>query len=172
MADLIPIPQDESVQARFWAKVDVRGLDDCWHWQAGRGSVDKSGRAYGRFYCKERRKSRPASQVAWELHNRRPFPSGMNACHSCDNPSCVNPAHIWPGTQLENILDCISKGRTNYVYKTHCIYGHKLTVENPNAVRRRTRCLECGRKLKREWAARNRLAMKAAASDQKGLRNA
>jgi hypothetical protein len=43
----------------------------------------------------------------------RPLRRGYCACHSCDNPRCINPAHLWEGTQEENIADCVSKGRQN-----------------------------------------------------------
>jgi hypothetical protein len=45
----------------------------------------------------------------------RPLRKGYCACHSCDNPRCINPAHLWEGTQEENIADCVKKGRQNLV---------------------------------------------------------
>ena len=51
------------------------------------------------------------SRVAWEAHNAQPIPEGMVVCHSCDNPECFNPKHLWIGTQRENIHDAISKKR-------------------------------------------------------------
>jgi hypothetical protein len=56
-------------------------------------------------------KHRPATQIAWEIDNGKPFPAGMMACHTCDNPGCVNPFHIWPGTMSENIRAAVVKGR-------------------------------------------------------------
>lgn len=51
-----------------------------------------------------------AHRAAWELVNG-PIPVGLTILHSCDNPRCVNPAHLSVGTQRENIHDCLRKGR-------------------------------------------------------------
>ncbi len=83
----------------FWAKVDVRGPEDCWPWTA---SARKGG--YGRFW------SAPAPRYAWELVNG-PMPLDRLACHTCDNPPCCNPAHIWAGTPSENTRDAVKKQR-------------------------------------------------------------
>ena len=93
------------LEERFWAKVDKRGPEECWPWLG----ANDSKRGYGTTWDGGRR--RKATHVSWELHHGQPFPSGMAACHSCDNPPCVNPAHIWPGTQSDNLLDARRKGR-------------------------------------------------------------
>ena len=98
-----------AIEARFWAKVDKRGPDECWPWLA-----TLTTRGYGQFWFVTR--PRRAHIVAWELANGQPFPEGMVGCHRCDNPPCVNPAHIWPGTRSENLLDAARKGRVRNQY--------------------------------------------------------
>jgi hypothetical protein len=140
------------LEERFWAKVDRRGSDECWPWLA---SPDANG--YGRFHIKSRQ-SRPATQVAWEFANGRDFPSGMFACHRCDNPVCVNPAHIWPGTHGDNIRDAVAKGRMNAQRVTHCPKGHEYSPSNTLHAGSRRQCRECNRARWREWAAKRRAA--------------
>ena len=89
---------------RFWAKADMHGEDECWPWKGAR-----SGAGYGIIWVEGR--NRQASQIAWELANGIPFPDGLIACHTCDNPPCVNPAHIFPGTTADNRHDAVTKGR-------------------------------------------------------------
>ena len=92
-----------SLSDRFWEKVDKRGPDDCWEWIAG-----KSNGGYGVF-CTEEGTVGAHSQ-AWKLSNGI-IPEGDYVLHSCDNPGCCNNAHLFIGTQTENMQDCISKGR-------------------------------------------------------------
>jgi hypothetical protein len=90
---------------RFWSKVDRRGK--CWIWTASR---DPSG--YGFFRLNGR--MHKAHRVAWELtHGPLPQGQGHNVCvlHRCDTTSCVNPDHLWLGTQADNVKDMIEKGR-------------------------------------------------------------
>lgn len=95
----------------FWSKVNKDGstmshMDSpCWEWTAS-----KTGRGYGHFGIT--RKLFLAHRVAWTIANG-PIPLGLLACHHCDNPSCVNPAHLFLGTNLDNCQDKERKGRGN-----------------------------------------------------------
>lgn len=86
----------------FWPKV-TRG-DGCWVWTGGR---EKNG--YGRT-GRKKGKTRGAHRVSWELAHG-PIASGLYVLHRCDNPPCVRPSHLFLGTQAENRLDCVKKGR-------------------------------------------------------------
>ncbi len=88
---------------RFWTKYAESGIEDCWEWLAGRNR-----RGYGKF--KMRRKTRPAHRVAYEMHIG-PIPDGILVCHRCDNPGCVNPAHLFLGTAQDNMSDKVAKNR-------------------------------------------------------------
>jgi hypothetical protein len=88
--------------ARFWAKVQ-RG-EGCWEWQGA-----NNGKGYG---CFGKEGSRPyyAHRFSWELH-AGPIPDGLFVLHRCDNRRCVNPEHLFLGTQGDNMRDMIAKGR-------------------------------------------------------------
>ena len=81
--------------------VDKAG--DCWVWT---GALDKDG--YGIFSYLS--KTHRAAKVALKLDGR-PVPDGMYACHHCDNPACVRPDHLYPGTPTQNMADAISRNR-------------------------------------------------------------
>lgn len=94
--------------ARFWAKVDKRGADECWPWTAALG---KPPRHYGRF--RQPTGHEYAHRVAWRLTNG-PIPEGAKVLHGCDNPPCCNPGHLRLGSQTENNLDAVARGRYGY----------------------------------------------------------
>lgn len=81
----------------------VLKTDYCWIWKGGRNH-----QGYGRFYMNEI--YMPAHRASYILFNGS-ITEGKYICHTCDNPPCVNPGHLWEGTNSENQLDSVKKGR-------------------------------------------------------------
>lgn len=113
-----------SVEDRFWAKVDKRGIGECWPWTGSRSPL-----GYG--YITVRRKYTLAHRLAHELCVG-PIPPGLFVCHHCDNPPCCNPAHLFVGTSGDNIRDAAAKGR---MARGRDLPGTKLTEESVRAIR-------------------------------------
>jgi hypothetical protein len=139
----------DATRARFSDK-HITAESGCWEWQAGK---DKQG--YGRFAIRPRNMA--AHRASWLIH-KGALPSGLQVLHRCDNPSCVNPEHLFLGTPTDNMRDCAAKGRIvpgGHSAKTHCASGHEYTPETSyvNAAGFR-RCRVCQREAKRRaWLA-------------------
>lgn len=96
-------------QVRFWSKIDRSGGDDaCWNWQ---GAVKKdSGHGITARHGRNRKgDTKLAHRIAYTLLVCDP--GWLACCHRCDNPRCCNPAHIFLGTQADNMADMHRKGR-------------------------------------------------------------
>ena len=111
------------VEERFWSFVARGALDDCWEWQGG-------GEGYGRFWVDGRNLG--SHRFSWELANG-PVPKGLLVCHTCDNPPCVNPAHLFLGTSTDNNRDRAAKGRSAVNRPPHT----KLSTEDVGKIRER-----------------------------------
>lgn len=95
----------ESLKKRFWAKVLIGTKDECWPWIAKAAHPF----GYGRMTA-GRGVHLKAHRVSYTLANGE-IPQGLGVLHKCDNPKCINPDHLFLGTQQDNMKDCISKGR-------------------------------------------------------------
>lgn len=91
------------IEQRFVSKYIINEVTECWEWQA---SVNNIG--YG--FIRDGKKMRTAHRVSHELYIGE-IPEGSVVCHSCDNPKCVNPDHLWTGSMKDNHTDMVSKGR-------------------------------------------------------------
>lgn len=102
-------PRSTNPLARFWNKVSIPDHGDkCWEWTQG---ITKQG--YGRFWINGRQES--AHRFSWRS-TRGYIPDGLLVCHSCDNPRCVNPYHLFLGNHQINYRDAMSKGRINFAF--------------------------------------------------------
>jgi len=114
----IPITKD-NIEERFWEKVDKTDIYGCWLWN---GCIKETG--HGRFVTLE--KLDYAHRFSWELHYGK-IPKGKWVLHKCDNGKCVNPDHLFLGTNIDNIIDMNKKHRGR----------NKLNVEQVREIRRK-----------------------------------
>jgi hypothetical protein len=145
-------------EAEFWSFVDRRSADACWHW-TGR----KTTRGYGQIQ----------GEGSWTGAHRRAYsltkgeiPDGHYVCHTCDNPPCCNPAHLFIGTPQDNVDDMIAKGRARLVGRprenpTHCPNGHPLDEANtgqwgPHGYRK---CRPCNRAASQRYRERRKASV-------------
>lgn len=149
-----------SFAERFWAKVDRSGpvpaarsdLGPCWLWTAAK---DHGG--YGKFFVEKiNGKARlvQAYRIAYQLEVG-PIPDDMAVDHLCRTPACVNPAHLEPVTQRENLW----RGNVPDIYNwraTHCPQGHPYDNDNTYWYGNNRKCRKCRIEAGRRSRARKR----------------
>ena len=142
-------------QSSFWSNVSKGENDGCWKWE-GAFFGETEGGAYGSFQVpiRNRTKSRGAHRVSWALANCRWPKTSEHVCHRCDNPACVNPAHLFLGSRTVNMQDMWTKGRNGgtareYAERSHCKNGHPFSgrnlIERQKNGRTVRACRECAR---------------------------
>jgi hypothetical protein len=123
----------------------------CWNWK---GSRLRGSHPYGQtFYQGKHILVHRLSAHLWlsmDLTDKR------LVLHSCDNPTCFNPKHLFIGTQLENVADMLSKRGHYQSNKTHCANGHPYDLENTGIIHRRDgtaerHCRICHQAALRRW---------------------
>lgn len=119
-----------SLLDRLLNKVVINDLTDCWEYQGGKNNI-----GYGMI--RDEDKMRTAHRVSYEEHNNVKIPKYMCVCHTCDNPICVNPKHLWLGTMMDNINDMIQKGRQK------CFGGTGMKGKKQP----KTLCVNCNREI-------------------------
>lgn len=132
----------EKTLRRFWDKTEQRPTG-CIEWTGATGF-----KGYGRF--KVNGKLVLPHRFIMEVINETTYPKNIDVRHRCDNPPCVNPAHLQPGTRSENAMDCVTRGRHKASQlmkaRTQCKNGHEFTEENTYVNKNGHRdCRACGR---------------------------
>ena len=104
------IENKSNVYQRLIRHMEINKTTGCWEWQGSKRN------GYGRMTIGSRtdgtRKSVSTHRLSYELHYGE-IPQGMEICHKCDNPCCINPDHLFVGTRQDNIDDRERKGRNN-----------------------------------------------------------
>jgi len=121
----------EQREAAFWHKVKKRNANECWEWLAY-----KDQKGYGIFYTGK--KNEHAHRFALELKLGRKLIKGEHSLHHCDNPGCVNPLHLFSGTNSDNVKDKMDKGRHKVGSGENAVKGehhHKAKLKNEDIIK-------------------------------------
>ena len=98
-------PKPRPLSERLFSRVSKQP-SGCWDFTGSRNR-----RGYGSIYSHDHRKHIRAHRASWYLSHGE-VPPGVLVCHKCDNPSCVNPEHLFLGTRRDNVRDMLEKGRS------------------------------------------------------------
>lgn len=118
--------RDPKLIQRFKSKFIEGEANECWLWRAS-----TAGKGYGQIKLTGERKQAYAHVLAYELAHG-PVPDGMEVCHHCDTPRCVNPSHLFAGTRKDNLVDMARKGRSTWGERNR---QHRLTAEQVLRIR-------------------------------------
>ena len=106
-----PGPEPRPIEDRFWEKVAIGNPNECWIWQ---GSFHSQG--YGQLWHNELKRNIGAHRVSMFIHTGK-LNDTLQVCHTCDNPSCVNPNHLYFGTTQDNAIDRETRLRGRHTKK-------------------------------------------------------
>lgn len=138
------------MEAKFWEKVAPTGF--CWEWT---GALDQNG--YGQFFIRRPLSPVKAHRLAYEILVG-PIPEGAKGDHLCRNRSCVNPDHIDPIPNRDNVLRGFGI-TAMHARQTHCKNGHEFTPENTFTKDNGGRgCRECRKEINARYYAKTRRA--------------
>ncbi len=129
VTNLRPINIDHIDTKLFWSKVFIRSEKECWEWKAGRYYA-----GYGKFHID--RVGYYAHRIAFTLTHKYD-PKDLRICHTCDNPPCCNPSHLFEGTMADNMLDKVLKGRARgNVNRGESVATSRLTNRQADQIRK------------------------------------
>lgn len=123
VGSLVPKDQaNELIRQRIMSRIVITDAG-CWEYHGARNTE-----GYGNLTGQNKRLI--THRFMYELTKGRSIPDGMVVCHTCDNPPCCNPDHLWLGDKSANAIDSRRKNRHTNAVKTHCKFGHEFTPEN------------------------------------------
>ena len=106
------------IEDKFMSNVVINFLNGCWEWcgpltVSGYGDLEVGSRKHRNDNPASHFRS-PAHRYSYILHYKVNIPENIYVCHHCDNPKCVNPSHLFLGTNSDNQIDCVKKGRDEH----------------------------------------------------------